>query len=1278
MADAPALPTSPLRLAQDFYELRRTGIGHIEQAGSAAWTDYNTHDPGITVLEALAYALTDLAYRTDFPIEDILASAAPGAGSDDPYPGQAFYSARTVLTVNPVTSLDLRRLLIDVDPVRNAWLRCKACTCDTVFYAWCDFGELRLGFDPSSRKDASAIPKQVEVRGLYDVLLELEADPNFGDLNDRKVVRRVTWADMDGLHTVTIEVRFPSWALDRRDVRNRLAGDDQPFHLVTASNLTRTKNTNASTDDATLQRHWADAFYVDFELELSDHTKIAIDNASVRFFGDGATRRLATVANVLAALSETTEEGFADPYRYKLAAADRAVVIAKAVLEAHRNLDEDFCHVDLVELDDIAVCADIEVDPSADIELVQAKVWFEIEQYLDPPVAFYSLDELVAQGEPIESVFDGPELTNGFLTSDGLRDTELRTDLRVSDILNRLIDIDGVVAVANLQLTGYDAEGQTIKGKADPDWDKDPPAFDPNRISASWLLSLEPSHRPRLHRRLSRFLFSSNGLPFLPRIDEAEETLVQLHGEAARPKVRAGDLDLAWPMGRSREMGDYFPVQYSFPLVYGVGPHGLATTVTPLRRAQAKQLKAYLMVFEQLLRNAFAQVAHAGALFSLDATTKHTYFSALFDNSIIKGYDDIVVGLGAADLERLVETEDEFQARRNRFLDHLMARFGEQFGEYAGMLTDLAGQRTASSLLIDDKISYLRAFPAISHDRGKAFNRSIAPCDPDNTPGLQRRVNLLLGLPDLVFAYRAQGAGASHTQALTIDDRDGPVLTFSVPAAVDAALINLQSALGLAVSGDPWRIESIDGQLLLTISDATGAVQREETLLGRAAIPSAHALAAVLVNVQRDLLTALMVVTRFQAASDAGGHFWQIIDGQGTVIGSNPASERFPTKRAASPFVELISTWSAHKRAIVVEHLLLRPKFPGDALLPACSDGPCCTCDSEDPHYSFRITYVMPGWTSPFNTNMSWRAFAERTILEQTPAHLLPKICWVGNDGFEPDPCDPMIDALAAVLHDKARTTSGTVLEIDQACACAAAVLESYSTAFSDWYADKTLQHHQPGLLREALRILFDAVDLTGIDCVATIDPAVREEMQAPLVEHFVEIALRGYQFERFEDLWCRWVDADAAIDWTNERLQDTVIAILAAGLHSDGAPPASVCSCAATILATVGRDFGEWLAAEINAGTALDDLPEFTPSTVVLCPDLKAKPGFKSGVASAITSLLTERYATYTEVSYYLRLLVEALGELRNTYPRATLHDCDEGSDFNPVRLGQTALGSN
>ena len=40
---------------------------------------------------------------------------------------------------------------------------------------------------------------------------------------------------------------------------------------------------------------------------------------------------------------------------------------------------------------------------------------------------------------------------------------------------------------------------------------------------------------------------------------------------------------------------------------------------------------------------------------------------------------------------------------------------------------------------------------------------------------------------------------------------------------------------------------------------------------------------------------------------------------------------------------------------------------------------------------------------------------------------------------------------------------------------------------------------------------------------------------------HFVDIALYGWQFERFEKAWCAWLDANAAIDWTEERLLERV-----------------------------------------------------------------------------------------------------------------------------------------
>ena len=55
-----------------FESLRSEAIKLVQQVSGKVWTDYNLHDPGITILEQLIYAITDIIYRTDFPVEDYL------------------------------------------------------------------------------------------------------------------------------------------------------------------------------------------------------------------------------------------------------------------------------------------------------------------------------------------------------------------------------------------------------------------------------------------------------------------------------------------------------------------------------------------------------------------------------------------------------------------------------------------------------------------------------------------------------------------------------------------------------------------------------------------------------------------------------------------------------------------------------------------------------------------------------------------------------------------------------------------------------------------------------------------------------------------------------------------------------------------------------------------------------------------------------------------------------------------------------------------------------
>ncbi len=110
-------PKEQLKTVLDYNALRQLGMSYIEGLGSTYWTDYNTHDPGITTLEILSYALTELGYRMQFPMRDLLEEAPAEAPIND-----TRYTARQILTTHPVTEADYRKLLIDQEDVANAWL----------------------------------------------------------------------------------------------------------------------------------------------------------------------------------------------------------------------------------------------------------------------------------------------------------------------------------------------------------------------------------------------------------------------------------------------------------------------------------------------------------------------------------------------------------------------------------------------------------------------------------------------------------------------------------------------------------------------------------------------------------------------------------------------------------------------------------------------------------------------------------------------------------------------------------------------------------------------------------------------------------------------------------------------------------------------------------------------------------------------------------------------------------------------------------------------------
>src|SRR5882762_1725660 len=341
---AAAIPKNPaLEPAEDFYRLRREGIGFIEQMASGLWTDYNTHDPGITILEALCYAITDLAYRINWDIKDILAPTIAPADPAQPYPDQAFFTAREILTVHPTSPNDFRRLLIDLEQVRNAWVLCRVCACDLTYYAWCDKDQLQLAYQAPNDIDPKA--KAVWPLGLYDAALELEADPALGDLNDRKIERTSVLHDSDGVHSLILELRFPDISLSDADQWSLFLQSDDAFENRNGASfkpklkrLGATKTYDVFSDgtldeagrNAYVRSHLRGVFYLSYEIELTPSgLTIDIENASLRVIGDAATRAATTADGLRALVSDASAGDFIRRYRDKAIAARAAIASAK-------------------------------------------------------------------------------------------------------------------------------------------------------------------------------------------------------------------------------------------------------------------------------------------------------------------------------------------------------------------------------------------------------------------------------------------------------------------------------------------------------------------------------------------------------------------------------------------------------------------------------------------------------------------------------------------------------------------------------------------------------------------------------------------------------------------------------------------------------------------------------------------------------------------------------------------------------------------------------------
>lgn len=901
----------PAVKSQDYAGLVAEGLRYIQQWASDTWTDHNVHDPGITLLETLCYAITDLGFRGQLPIKQLL-------GQDLPPEKMALFGPELALSGHAVTTDDFQKLLIALPTVKYAQLT----------------------------------PADGRVKGLYDVLVEWED----GGLNDSLVLETLT---VNG-RAFDVEFAFPYW--------------DEPGMEVLGTAITLQQVSGTGGAPLTLIPFTEDELNDYFTtVEVRYNTSQVLPLTIVIRLGNrpGPADRPALEAAMLNRLSQIGPGSPIDTFRARVTTVFQQMTDVRNVLQQNRNLGEDFTRFRSVRTQEIALRATIELAADADARETLAEMLSALDLFIDPVVRFSSLAALRAEGFPNEQIYEGPMLSAGFLPR---LEAPKPKQMYASDLLQKMLQTSAgqrnkaVIAIENFAMSSYVRNRLTTVNAQN-----------------SLTLLADEQFQPRLSVTKSDITFFRNGVEVgYDRTWVLQDVLAKRQGALASSTAVSATGPAAEEAEKitPADIAQYHSIQYDLPLVYGLKA-GTPTNAPPLRKAQEKQLRGYLLFFEQILANHLSQLANTATYFSIDAENPNTYFYQPLYNTpqiaqLLRAFKPTSTDVQAEwdaftasdngyrqRLQTGAETLTDQLLRKNRVLDHLLGRFGEELSELSRLeytltlqgATSLAAvnrmrQATAHRLL-RYKATFLNDVNVAAAGRARGTSNQTLTA----LSGLERRIYRKTGLmqpqrrrisPPLTDFFEIQNAGAGQ---------------------------------------ETFRLKDTTNALLLTSTQSF------------AAAPVRTVFDGIRAWVQFGIEPEYYVVEQTGAAQ------WRVAltNGHGDVIGQGATA--FNSLAEAKAFVTrtsgfLYDTYSM-EGCCLIEHILLRPARVGELNLPGSQP------------YSLQLTLVFPsGYERDFANPADaprpalpfryqardFRSYVEAVIEQECPAHLVPTVFWVDMD----------------------------------------------------------------------------------------------------------------------------------------------------------------------------------------------------------------------------------------------------------------------------------------
>ena len=641
------------------------------------------------------------------------------------------------------------------------------------------------------------------------------------------------------------------------------------------------------------------------------------------------------------------------------------------VFHENRNLCEDLAQIKEVPKFAIKVCGRIQIEDEADEEQIHASIQFLIEDYLSPNVGTYTLNELLDKGTNTEDIFEGPVLQNGFIDTEELNNSNLRKEVRMSDIIRIIMGVEGVKHIEDIQVLTCDT-------------DKEDPCCDTTHdtMSDEWIICIPDGHKACLCDE-SNLQYKKNFLPVGVNKTRSKKLLNDLR-LAAYERTQLSYDDLPFPQGQYANYSSYSTLQNNLPDTYGVGRNGLSPNATPQRHAQAMQLRAFLLNIEQVLATYFSQLGNISKIFStrLNSSDTSNYSPNLVQDLRLL---DKLVG-DETNYHSMLKNElakvDDFAVRRNEFLNHLIARFGETYTNYAGIMNDIFGDDYWLAA-IDAKNDYYENLDTLSYSRYRAFNYYNSEYwNTSNIHGLQDKLAHYLGIKDKTRRDLFPPADTDAETEGIFAIENTVILPTKASQFINSDIDTFEIAKNNTTKKYSWSI-GIDGVWYESIGDFDSDHEANDNFY------------ASLKHLCRDIIMTppneggrvrLAWVTEEYEKEPKAKHYAAISKKDYTKTYAGTRVTAFKNYFATDAFDFCCLGFS------FIDTNTKQLDFSKCAL--PCVDELCQTCAPLD-FFSYRMTFVFPGWTKRFR-NLAFRKFVENQIYEMLPAHILPRVCWVG------------------------------------------------------------------------------------------------------------------------------------------------------------------------------------------------------------------------------------------------------------------------------------------